>query len=358
MTSRYTRVRLSGLGHELPEEVVPSVALERRLLPLYERLHLQPGQLEALTGIRERRYWPAGTRMADVAARAGRRALEGAGVAAGDLEALVYAGVCRDAFEPATACAVADALGVAPSAAVYDLSNACLGVLNGILDVANRIELGQVRAGLVVTAETAREIVDVAIEALLDEPTMERYVDGLATLTGGSGAAAVLVTDESFGAGDALGGAWPRLLTGVSRTEPRHHELCRWGLDDAPTLHLPEPARQHMRTDAPAVMRHGVALARATWDDWLGATGWRAGDVDRVVCHQVGGPHRATVLPALGLDPERDEATFPTLGNMGTASLPVTASLGVAGGHLRAGQRVGFLGIGSGLNCLMLGWDW
>ena len=65
---------------------------------------------------------------------------------------LIYAGVCREQFEPATACAVAADLGISPDAAVYDLSNACLGVLNGIVDVANRIELGQCRAGLVVSA--------------------------------------------------------------------------------------------------------------------------------------------------------------------------------------------------------------
>ena len=358
MTSAYARVRLDGLGTLLPDEVVSSEALEASLLSLYERLHLLPGQLAALTGIRARRWWPPGVRLADVAARAGRNALAGSGVTARDLEALVYAGVCRDAFEPATACAVADALGVAPRAAVWDVSNACLGVLNGILDVGNRIELGQIRAGLVVTAETSREIVGVAIEALLAEPTMEHFVAGLATLTGGSGAAAVLLTDGSFGAPRGLAGAHPRLRAGVLRTAPEHHDLCRWGLLDSPTLHAPEPRGQHMRTDASAVLRHGVVLARATWDDLLAATGWHARDVDRVVCHQVGGPHRAIVLPALGLPPERDEATFPLLGNMGTASLPVTAALGVRSGHLRAGQRVGFLGIGSGLNCLMLGWDW
>ena len=84
-----------------------------------------------------------------------------------DLDVLIYAGVCRELFEPATACRVAAALGVSPDAAVYDVSNACLGVLNGMVDVANRIELGQIRAGLVVSCETAREINDIMIEQML-----------------------------------------------------------------------------------------------------------------------------------------------------------------------------------------------
>jgi len=43
---------------------------------------------------------------------------------------------------------------------------------------------------------------------------------------------------------------------------------------------------------------------------------------------------------------------------MGTVSLPLTAALASHRGFLQTGQRVAFLGIGSGLNCMMLGWQW
>src|SRR5439155_10602577 len=114
------------------------------------------------------------------------------------VDALLYAGVCREQLEPATACGVAASLGVSPGAAVYDISNACLGVLNGMLDIANRIELGQIRAGLVVSCETAREINEIMIERLLATRSMDLYRNSLATLTGGSGAVGVLLTDGSF----------------------------------------------------------------------------------------------------------------------------------------------------------------
>src|SRR5205823_2923378 len=129
-------------------------------------------------------------------------------------------------FEPATACRVAAALGVNQDAAVYDVSNACLGVLNGIVDVANRIELGQCRAGLVVSCETAREINDVMIEQMLQAQNMETFRTSVATLTGGSGAAAVLVTDGSFAADRRR-----RLVGGATQTDPQHFGLCRWGLE-------------------------------------------------------------------------------------------------------------------------------
>ena len=54
----------------------------------------------------------------------------------------------------------------------------------------------------------------------------------------------------------------------------------------------------------------------------------------------------------------RDFSTFEHLGNIGTVSLPLTAALAEERGFLTPGDRVALLGIGSGLNCLMLGVEW
>src|SRR4051794_7743919 len=167
----YSNVYIDALGYELPPVVVTSAELEGRLGPFYEALRIPAGQLEAITGIVERRWWEPGYPVSRGAVAAARQALEGAGVRADQLDALIYAGVCRELFEPATACRVAAEIGVGPGAAVHDVSNACLGVLNGMVDVANRIELGQIRAGLVVACETAREINDIAIERMLEAKT-------------------------------------------------------------------------------------------------------------------------------------------------------------------------------------------
>ena len=77
-----------------------------------------------------------------------------------------------------------------------------------------------------------------------------------------------------------------------------------------------------------------------------------------MICHQVGAAHRDTILRSLGIAPDKDFSTFPYLGNIGTVSLPLTAALAEEREFLRPGDRVGFLGIGSGLNCLMLGVEW
>ena len=380
MPPKYTRVYLSALGYELGPQIVTSAELEARLAPAYAHLNLQPGQLEAWTGIVERRWWEKGPSLSAEATAAARKAMAKTSVGPADLGVVIYAGVCRENFEPATACAVADALGVRGGVSVYDLSNACLGVLNGMIDIANRIELGQIRAGLVVSCETAREINEIALARLIDETDdadepddtegirdqardrrsaglgMEKFAAALATFTGGSGAVAMLLTDGSF-----AGPRGHRLRGAVSLVAPEHHRLCRWGLEPAEPLDMEAGGHryaQYMATDSVAVLKHGVHLGQQTWQLFLKEMGWTPAQVDRVICHQVGSGHQDAILKSLNLPKEKDYTTYRFLGNMGTAALPVTAAIAEERGVLKAAQNVAFLGIGSGLTCLMMGLEW
>jgi 3-oxoacyl-[acyl-carrier-protein] synthase-3 len=353
---RYARVHIDRIGYELAPCVVSSDELEERLEPVYRALRIQPGQLEHITGIAERRYWEPGYPVSRGALAAAEKALAASAVPADAVHMLIYAGVCREHFEPATACHVAAGLrergyGIGSRAHVYDVGNACLGVLNGVLQVADRIELGHIRAGMVVSCETAREIVDESIARLLAEPSMERFKGSLATLTGGSAAIAIVLDDGSFAPS-----ARRRVRGAVVEAAPEHHMLCRWGIEPAG---LGEPGlRQFAVTDAAAVLEHGVRLGARTWDAFLREMGWAAADVDRTVCHQVGSGHRQVMLETLGVSPEHDFATYRHLGNTGTTALVLAAALAEERGFLEPGHRVGLLGIGSGLNCMMLGVEW
>ncbi len=353
---KYSRVHIDAIGYELPSVVVTSTELEARLRPVYQALRMPEGQLEALTGISERRWWEPGYPVSQGAIAAARKALDMCNIRPEDIGVVIYAAVCREQFEPATACRVAAALGISNEAAVYDLSNACLGVLNGIVDIANRIELGQVRAGLVVSCETAREINDTIIEDLLRCRSIEVFKTSLATLTGGSGAVAVLVTDGSFSREPRR-----RVIGGTNLAAPQHHGLCQWGLTTAAALgdalgeRVLRVGRQFMSTDSVNVLRFGVELGLRTYKAFLGRLGWAAETVDKVICHQVGSVHRDSILEALGISSDKEFSTYPFLGNIGTVSLPLTAAIAEEREFLLPGDRVGFLGIGSGLNCLMLG---
>ena len=243
---------------------------------------------------------------------------------------------------------MAHALGLGETALIFDLSNACLGVVNAMIQVANAIELGQIRTGLVVSCESARQIVDLTIDRILAAGDMETLKTSLATLTGGSGAVAVLLS-----AADRKDA--PRRFRGaVARNATDHHRLCRWGPDTG----MPSTAEMVMETDAVGVLQHGVALGERTYAAFGRLMEWPSEAPDKIVCHQVGAAHQKTILQTLGIEAARDFTTFAYLGNIGTVSLPITAAIAEERGFLQAGDRVGFFGIGSGLNCLMLGLEW
>ena len=344
----YNNVSIAAFGYELPPNVVTSDDLEKRLEPLYAALHFKKGQLEALTGIRERRFWDPGFPVSKGAIMAGQKALDASSLSPGAIQMLIYGGVCRDNLEPATACAVSNGLGLGPDTLVYDVSNACLGVMNGMVQVANAIELGHIEAGMVVSCESARQIVDITIDRLLETPDMDVFKHTVATLTGGSGAVAVILANADRSS------SRPRLLGGVFRSALEHHALCTWGPDTG----IPSSGLQVMNTDSVGVLQNGVVLGIETFEAFKRKLNFSDDQPDRIICHQVGATHQDTLLRSIGIPKDRDFTTFQHLGNIGTVSLPITAALAAERGVLEPGSLVGLLGIGSGLNCLMLGLKW
>lgn len=339
----FHRVYLEALGYTLPTEVVTTAEVEQRLAPLYERLRLPPGRLELMTGIRERRFFPVGTQPSSISIQSARQAMATSGIDTRYFGALVHGSVCRDFLEPATACRVHHHLGLPNDAIIYDVSNACLGLLNGVVQVANMIELGQIRAGLVVGTECGRNLVDNTIAHLNDDLTLTResVKNSIASLTIGSASVAIVLCDEE------LSRTGNRLTTAIAHCDTSQHDLCQSrGLET------------YMQTDSESLLRRGVATGAETFERFLAATGWDQEAIDRTFCHQVGIAHRKLLFQSLGLNPTIDFSTVETLGNTGSVALPVTMALGAKQGRLRAGDRVALLGIGSGINCLMLAVEW
>ncbi len=347
---RFQNVCVEALAYTLPEEIVTSEQIEQRLDPLYQRLRLPQGRLELMTGIRERRFWAPGTLPSTKSVESANKALRAAEIDRGAIGALIHASVCRDYLEPATAAGVHHQLGLTDNCVVYDVSNACLGILNGMIQVANMIELGQIRAGLVVGTESSRQLVETTIETLNADHTLTRDQVKLAvaSLTIGSGSAAVLLVDRE------LSRTGNRLRAAAARAFTAGHSLCHSGRDEAVAGNM----RPLMQTDSEQLMRDGIAAGVATFEGFLQETGWTRETIDKSFCHQVGGAHRKLMLQSLGLSAEQDFATFATLGNTGSVALPMTMALGIEQGHLARKDRVAMLGIGSGINSLMLGVEW
>ena len=347
---RYQNVCLEAFGYTLPEEIVTSAEIEDRLRPVYQRLRLPEGRLELMTGIRERRFWPPGTLPSENSVISAEKAILASGVAREHFGALVHGSVCRDHLEPATACRVHQQLGLPGDCTVYDVSNACLGLLNGIIQVANMIELGAIRAGLVVGSEGGRELVETTIESLNSDQTLDRrrIKHAVASLTIGSGSCAVVLVDRH------LSRTNNRILSATTRANSSAHGLCQSEQDQSVSAGM----RPLMQTDAEALMLEGIATGVDTFQRFLKETTWAGDQIDSTICHQVGATHRRLLCEALGLNPANDATTYEWLGNTGAVALPLTMAMAVEQQQLKPGDRVGMFGIGSGINCLMLGVRW
>ncbi|MGH7194209.1 MAG: 3-oxoacyl-ACP synthase III, partial [Candidatus Saccharimonadales bacterium] len=263
---------------------------------------------------------------------------------------LIHASVCRDHLEPATACRVHHGLELPGECLIYDVSNACLGMLNGMLQVANMIELRQIRAGMVVGTESSRPLVETTIAALNRDDTLtrEQMKLAVASLTIGSASAAVVLVDRE------LSRTQNRLRAAAVRANTEFHGLCHSGCDES----VAGGMRPLMTTDSEKLLHAGVATARETFDRFLDELGCGAEGIAKTFCHQVGVAHRKLLLERLGIDPAADFSTVEFLGNTGSAAVPVTAAIGIERGHLSSGDQVALLGIGSGLNVVMIGIDW
>jgi 3-oxoacyl-[acyl-carrier-protein] synthase-3 len=269
--------------------------------------------------------------------------LQKSALRAEQVELFIHAAVSRDMLEPASASFAHRKIGLPASAQIFDVSNACLGFLNSLTIAAGLIESGQIRCALVAAGENGRPLVEQTLRTLIERPLSRNEIKPyFANLTIGSGAVAAIVCHRSL-----VKSRPHRLLGGVARAATQHSDLCQGDTYGAESL--------AMQTDSEQLLLAGVALARETWHEFSGAHG---ANFHRYVCHQVGSVHRRKLYETLGLDLAKDFSTFETLGNTGSVALPATLAAAIDAGAVTEGDRVGLLGIGSGLNCLMLALEW
>jgi 3-oxoacyl-[acyl-carrier-protein] synthase-3 len=250
---------------------------------------------------------------------------------------MINTSVSRRYLEPSTAVAVHHALGLPRSCQNFDVTNACLGFVNGMELAAAMIDAGRVDYALVVNGEDSRIVQERTIDALNRPDTVSRDVlSQFATLTLGSGAVAmVLGRADRHPEGHHLVGS-------VSRAGTEHHELCVGDND-------------MMRTDLKGLLDAGLQLSEDLWTEAAADFDW-AGGMSRYIVHQVSKVHTKAMCDLFSIDSSLVPTTFPTRGNLGPASVPFT--LATVQDSLVDGDRVLLMGIGSGLNasCLEIAW--
>lgn len=336
-TFRHDNAALLSVAHTEAPVVVPSSQFDEWLTPALKNLRLPKGTLQRIAGIEERRWWSEDLGPLEGTVRAGREAMREAEVEPGQIDLIINTSVWRPHLEPSLAVGIHDALGLPSSAMNFDITNACLGFVNGLTLASNMVDAGQIRYALIVGAEDMEATNRGTIESLsAPDATREDFNNQFASLTLGSGAAAAVVGPHDLHpAGHAIHGS-------VSRAGTQWHDLCVGSIGD-------------MRTDTQGLLDNGLDLVVAAWEDAL-ADGWDFRGMDHYITHQISTVYTKAFCKATGTDLDKTPMTFPFWGNVGPEALPMTLSREAH--RFASGDRVLLLGVGSGLNTSMMEVTW
>jgi len=337
----FENVRIESMGYELGPEPVTSADLEEQFSDTLARLQIRPGVLEAISGIRERRFWKLGTTPSEIATTAARRAIDAAGIDPHEIGILINTSVMKDYIEPSVASLVHGNLKLAPHCINYDIGNACLGFINGIVNTSLMIEAGLIKYGLVVAGEAGRGLIESTVHHLQKpDITREDFMENLATLTLGEGSVAMILSHKDVAkTGHRINGA-------VNMAATEHNRLCI----ASPTMMKTYPAK---------LMHAGVKLMANTWT--VAAKTFENLSDDKIkmyVPHQVSSHNTTAFVNALNLTAAKFKLTFPLFGNTGPVGLPTALAMAAEEGQLTAGDQVCLLGIGSGLNATLMSVTW
>ncbi len=346
----YNNVYIDTLGYEEAPIIVNSDDIEKELKPVYDKLKLPLGRLELMSGITERRVYDEITRPSDIAVEAAQEALKKTSVPAKKIGALIMCSVCRDCLEPATATIVHSQLDLPSDCIVFDISNACLGVLTGMVMLANMIELGQIEAGMVVAGESSRSLISSTINTILNDPTITRKTikPFFASLTIGSGSIAVIMSNKQNTKFNH------KLLSETTVASTEHNHLCKGNADKG----MINNQDTIMHTNSEELMHYGIETASRTWDKFKRISNWNAKMLNLICTHQVGVAHKKLLFEKLQLDMNKDFATLNKFGNMGSVSCPFSLAKALENNFLKDNDNVIMFGIGSGINCTILGVNW
>jgi 3-oxoacyl-[acyl-carrier-protein] synthase-3 len=294
-----------GLGHYLPEEVVPNE-------PIAERIGVDDEWIVRRTGIRSRRRAAPDERLIDLAANAGAQALKDAQTDPDEIDLVLVASLSQDQLTPNAAPLVAHALG-ADRAGALDLGAACSGWLSGLSLAAAQVEIGRAERVLLIGAEILTRLTD--------------YEDRKTAALWGDGAGAVVIGADGDG---AIG---PVVLSADG------------GLADVITASHDE---RLLRVEGHETFQTAVKrLSEATLEA-LARADLSLDDIDVFVYHQANARILRAVGERLDLPAEKVADYIAEVGNTSAASIPLTLALLREDGRLHAGQRVLVSAIGAG----------
>jgi 3-oxoacyl-[acyl-carrier-protein] synthase III len=305
---------ITGLGTYLPERMVDNSSLPE-LVP--------PHSLEdmAKVGVRARGIASETESVLFMAERAAQRALAAAQIEAADLDFLILANWSERRYVPDFAPRVQHALG-ARRAFAFDVGSACAGFIYGLSMAHGYLQNPRFRRGLVLAS---------------DKSTQRLRPRSRATLVFGDAAAAMVVE------GDADHGS--RLVDYELRTDGSYHHIMDVG-DDG---YLNPKIKQRELNQLA-----GSSLASVS-RTLLERNGLTLADVDWFLPHSGTAGVQGMLAEHLGAPPEKTLNNLAEVGNVTTASIPVSLEHFIRLGRIRPGDRILSAAVGLGWqSCAML----
>lgn len=322
MSQRSTRSIIASTGMTVPEKIVTNADFERIVDTSDEWITTR-------TGIKERRMCAEGQNTADLAADAGRKALEEAGLAPADVDVLILSTATPDHLLPATACETQALLGL-ENAVAFDISAACAGWLYGITLADALLTSALYENVLVIGAEKMSAILD--------------YTDRTTCVLFGDGAGAGLVVP---GNGNGRG-----ILASYMRTNGRQATLL-WRPAGGAAMPSTDATRsegmEYVKQEGREIFKQAVTCMEDACHRALEIAGMTIADVDLVIPHQANIRIIEGVAKRLGIENDRVFVNIDRYGNTSSASIPIAFDEARRQGRAGEGSTVLMAAFGGGL---------
>lgn len=316
-------IQICGTGAYNPEKVIDNESFTKYLDTSDEWIRTR-------TGISERRNVAKTEFTSTISRIASERALEDAGVDAGDVDLIIVATASGDYPFPSTASIIQHELG-AKRAGALDVNAACSGFMYGTTVAAGMIAANMKECAIVVGAETLSRFIDAE-----DRTTCILFGDG-------AGAAVLKKCDEDAG---------PRILYSDlgcdgSRTD---HIWIPAGGSRNPTSSTTVAERLHfMRMKGREVYKFAVVKMQRLIENALEATGLSTADLKLLIPHQSNLRIIESVQEKLGLPSEKIAVNIDRYGNTSAASVIMAMDEARRSGQLVSGDHALLVAIGAGL---------
>lgn len=320
--------KIVSMGHYLPPQRVKSSELMREF-DSERRFGIPTRYLSALVGVDECRYAADDIQPSTLAIEASNEALQRCNIDPAAIDYVIYCGIERDWQEPATAHRVQAEIG-ACNAACFDVSNACHGFMNGLAIADAFIGTGSAETCLVCTGEVGSKVAKSVLQQLRNNDySKDRIKTAIGSLTLGDAGAAMVVQRSNNGNG---------FKKFRFNSAGEHAQLCYYTKSPDGTV----DGAMHMENISSEVVAWHKRVINQTYEK----LGWRPSDVKALFLHQFGARPHKRFCELANIDISRAPATLRQLGNIASATIPVTMCLNPP----NIGDNVLVLSSGSGVS--------